>query len=199
MSKQKDNISFLVAALKGGDERAFRTIYDNHVIMLKSFIKSYTKNAAQADDIVQDTFLKIWSIRESLDVKKSIKSLLFKTAYNLLIDKYRKKQREVTMLDAWMHRRLMDTIKEDETQEKEKLELVKTAIEKLPPRCKEVFVLSKFEQLKYKEIAERLNISVKTVEVQMGKAFKIIREEVYKNNSVLKLFLLFLKKTINKF
>ena len=70
----------------------------------------------------------------------------------------------------------------------------KIAIEKLPPKCKEIFILSKFEQLKYSEIANKLDISIKTVENQMGKAFSIIRKEV-KEKNILNLFLCFMKKS----
>ncbi|MEM9678994.1 MAG: RNA polymerase sigma-70 factor [Bacteroidota bacterium] len=190
MAVEKQNIALLISNLKKGDERAFKAIYDINVTSLKCFVMGYTKNKAQTDDIIQDTFLKLWNIREQLDTKKSVSHLLHKTAYNIFIDKYRRKQREQTMLDGWMYKRLLEIIKTDEDVKKEKTRLVKQAIEKLPPRCKEVFLLSKFEQLKYQEIAERLEISIKTVEAQMGKAYTFIRNEVNKNS---KLFLFVLK------
>lgn len=180
MCKPEDNIALLIAALKKGDKHAFGEIYNLYVNSLKAFINSYTKNNDQTNDIVQEAFIKLWNIRKAINQQKSIKSLLFKTAHNILIDKYRKKQRESIMLDGWMYKRLMEMIKGDDAQKKKKIKLVKNAIEKLPPRCKEIFMLSKFEQLKYQEIAELLDISVKTVEAQMGKAFKLIRDDVYK-------------------
>jgi RNA polymerase sigma-70 factor (ECF subfamily) len=197
MTNSKDNISLLIAALKHGDERAFRTLYDRHVNNLKAFINGYTKSSSQTDDIVQDAFIKLWNAKEDLDINKPVKSFLFKTAYNIFIDKYRKKQREANMLDGWMYKRLMEMVKGDEEEKKRKMELVKAAIEKLPPRCKEIFLMSKFEQLKYSEIAERLNISVKTVEAQMGKAFSIIRREV-KGKGVINLFMVFIKRSFKK-
>lgn len=178
MSKSEDNISVLISALKQGEEKAFRAIYEIYVDALKAFINSYTKNREQTNDIVQDTFLKLWNIRFQLDKNKSLKSLLFKISHNIFIDKYRKKQRETDVLDGWMRKRLIELVKGDDDEKKHRIKTVESAIEKLPPRCKEIFLLSKFEQLKYQEIANQLNISVKTVEAQMGKAFRLIKEEL---------------------
>ncbi|AUP80600.1 RNA polymerase sigma factor [Flavivirga eckloniae] len=197
MNKHKQNISLTVASLKKGDELAFKAIYSEHSKELNAFINSFTKNQMQTDDILQDTFIKLWNGRERLDEKSSISSFLRKTAYNTFVDKYRKKKREQSMLDGWLYKRLNQMITEDEDIRKKKIKLVQEAIEKLPPRCKEIFLLSKFEHLKYAEIAEQLNISIKTVEVQMGNAFKIIRKEIESKNS-LYLVVLLLKHSIKK-
>lgn len=71
------------------------------------------------------------------------------------------------------------------------------AIEALPPKCKEVFVLSKYEHLKYSQIAKKLNISIKTVEAQMGRAFSLIRKE-FKGQDFLNFFLFFRKKMLSR-
>ena len=102
------------------------------------------------------------------------------------------------MLDGWLYKRLTQLISDDSDElKKEKIKLIQNAIEKLPPRCKEIFMMSKFEQVKYAEIAERLNISIKTVEAQKGKAFAIIREDE-KNKGDLNLFILFIKKSFQR-
>lgn len=188
MNQNKKNISLVVAALKKGDERAFKTLYETNKKALSAFINSYTKSQPQTDDIVQEAFIKLWNVRESLDENRSVVSFLYKTAYNRFIDKYRKKKREQSMLDGWLYKRLMQVVIEDNDIKKRKIDLLQKAIEKLPPRCKAIFMLSKFEQLKYAEIAEQLDISIKTVEAQMGKAFTIIRKEV-KGKGFLNLFL----------
>lgn len=180
MAKEQENISLLISALRQGDQYAFAKIYDIYINALKSFVNSYTKSYEQTNDILQDTFIKLWNSREDLDLNKSVKSLLFKTSYNIYIDKYRKRQREINMLDGWKYKCLIEMSKNDEDEGIHKLKLVEEAIEKLPPKCKEVFLLSKYEELKYKEIANQLNVSIKTVEVQMGKAFRIIRDEINK-------------------
>lgn len=177
MNQDKNTNHLLVTALKKGDDRVFKSIYNKNKKKLSAYINTYTKNKSQTDDIIQDTFIKLWNARENLDENSSISSFLYKTAYNTFIDKYRKKKREQTMLDGWLYKRMMQLVKEDDDIITEKIQLIKDAIEILPPRCKEIFVMSKFEQLKYTEIANQLNISVKTVEAQMGKAFSIIRKE----------------------
>lgn len=112
----------------------------------------------------------------------SLSSFLHRIAYNIFIDKYRKQKREEKTLDSWLYKRLNQLIKQDDDIKKEKIKHLEQAIEKLPPRCKEIFMLSKFEGLKYQEIADKLEISIKTVEVQMGKAFRLIREKINKKH-----------------
>lgn len=194
MKKTNPNNLQLVIALKKGNKRAFKTFYDTNKKTLIAFINSYTKNHSETDDIVQDVFIKLWTERNTLDENKSIVNFLYTTAHNIFIDKYRKQKREQTMLDGWLYKRLVHFAKEDEDIKLKKILLVKAAIEKLPPKCKEIFILSKFEQLKYTEIADTLKISVKTVENQMGKAFSLIRKEV-KEKSILNLFFCFIKKS----
>ena len=194
MKKTKQNNLQLVISLKKGDESVFKVIYDTNIKALTAFINSYTKNQPETKDIVQDAFIQLWTARNTLDENKSIVNFLYTTAYNEFIDTYRKQKREQTMLDGWLYKRLVQLANEDEDVKLEKTILVKTAIEKLPPKCKEIFILSKFEQLKYSEIADKLNISIKTVENQMGKAFSIIRKEV-KEKNILNLFLCFMKKS----
>ena len=100
MKHNKQNISLVVASLKKGDERAFKTIYDDNKKALSAFINTYTKNQAQTDDIVQDTFIKLWNVRKSLIEDKSVVSFLYKTAYNKFIDTCRKKKREQPFIRA---------------------------------------------------------------------------------------------------
>lgn len=197
MKKTNQNLLQTISALKKGDKQAFKTIYDSNIIGLIAFINGYTKNKTQAEDIVQETFIKLWKVRETLDLNISLKSFLYKTAYNSFIDNYRKKQRELTMLDNWMYNRLMELTIEDEDIKGKKIIHMLKAIEALPPKCKEVFVLSKYEHLKYSQIAKKLNISIKTVEAQMGRAFSLIRKE-FKGQDFLNFFLFFRKKMLSR-
>jgi len=198
MKDKEKNISLIIDSLKEGDESAFKYIYENHKKALFAFVNSYTKSTPLTKDIVQDTFIKLWTARETLEEDSSVVSFLYRTAYNTFIDSYRKKKTERSTLDGWLHKRLLQLGKDDNDEVKNrKIKLMQKAIEKLPPRCKEVFVMSKFDELKYVEIAEQLNISVKTVEAQMGKAFSIIRKEV-KDKGLLNLFLHFMKRPRQK-
>lgn len=195
MTQNSQNNCFVISAFKKGDENAFKTIYNDYKKPLSAFINSYTKNQAQTDDIIQETFIKLWRVRNSLNENKSIVSFLYKIAYNEFIDNYRKVKREESKLDGWKYKQLMEIVDVDDDVRKQKITLLLKAIDKLPPRCKAIFMMSKFEQLKYVEIAENLDISVKTVESQMGKAFAIIREE-FKGKGFFNLFLCFIKNKV---
>lgn len=168
--------------LKKGDEREFQKLFNLHYAKLTSYVNTYTKDADKTKDIVQETFVKLWNNRENIDEKSSILAYLHKIAYNIFIDTYRKGKRQQTLLDSLAYEAVNNSIAEDDNDiTTKKIELIKQGISELPPRCQEVFKLSKYEGLKYAEIAETLNISIKTVEAQMGKAFFYIREKVKKS------------------
>ncbi len=188
-------ISDIVNGLKKGDNKSFKLIYELHERKLFAFIMGYTKNDAQTKDIIQETFIRLWNKRETLDPENSIKSYLFKTAYNIYIDKLRKKESELKMLDGWKYKRILDTIDEDEETRRIRIEKVRIAIDNLPKRCKEIFLLCKYEGFKYEEISEILDISTKTVQAQMVKAYKSIREDIMGSNIFL-FFTSYLNKDI---
>lgn len=178
MSEQKLNNHFLNIALKKGDEQAFQTIYERHYKSLFSFINSYTNDPSLTSDIIQDTFVKLWEKKKNIDEKTSILAFLNTIAYHIFIDNYRKKKREKEHLDTYTYQSLVKITEDDQDVFNERVAKIKVAIEELPPKCQEVFRLSKFEGFKYAEIAQRMNISIKTVEAQMGKAFSSIRNKV---------------------
>lgn len=178
----KKNSNLLNISLKKGDTRAYQTIFDMYYTRLFSYVNTYTKNDSNTKDIVQETFIKLWNNRKNINVDASILAFLHKIAYNIFIDNYRKGKRHQNLLDTLSYEAVTNSIEEDEDLVKQrKIEIVKKSIEELPPRCQEIFKLSKYEGLKYAEISETLNISIKTVEAQMGKAFSYIRQQV-KNN-----------------
>ena len=184
-------ISEIIRALKNDDKKAFKLVYDLHERNLYAFVFGYTKDEAQTKDILQETFIKLWNNRESLKPENSIKSFLFKIAYNTYIDKLRRRQNERNILDEWRHKRIMDALDEDQEARKLRIEMVRKAIDLLPKRCKEVFLLCKYEGFKYGEVGEILDISTKTVQAQMVKAYKLIREELANKKDRIFLFLSF--------
>ena len=174
---KKKEISYLILAINNGDKKAFKLIYDLYERKLFTFIQGYTKNEPQTKDILQETFIKLWDKREYLEPKNSIKSYLFKTAYNTYIDKIRRKESEQNTLEGWRYKKTMEVLNEyDETIEL-RIKKVRQAVDNLPNRCKEIFLLSKYQGFKYSEISEILDISVKTIQAQIVKAYKLIREE----------------------
>ena len=129
-----------------------------------------------AEDIVQEVFVKLWEKRHSININSSLKSYLFKAAYNAYIDSVRKEQRSDVFLTELKYHALQFYTEEINGSE-EKMTKIKIIVDKLPQKCKQIFLLSKSGGLKNKEIANSLSISIKTVESQMRIAFQKIRNE----------------------
>jgi len=135
-------------------------------------------------------FLKLWQKRDKLNTKFSIKGFLYRSIYNEFIDQYRKKTNLTIVEEQYINK--LKTIATDELSDKTAnlIALVKKEIQNLPPKCKQMFLLSKKEGLTNVEIAEYLNVTTKAVERQMTVAFSFIRKKLDdKTDSIL--FLLF--------
>jgi RNA polymerase sigma-70 factor (ECF subfamily) len=134
------------------------------------------KDEAVSEDLVQEVILKYLKKEESISIKVKLSTYLHRAVTNQAIDYLRKEKKIVRLSieDQQLHEE--ETIK---TEEQEYLERrVKLALAELPEKCKEVFIMAKIQDMKYKEIAEELGVSIKTVENQMGKAFKMLREKL---------------------
>ena len=150
-----------------------------------------------SEDIVQNVFIKVWERRDNLKVDFPIKSYLYKSVYNSCINEYKKNQ-SVTALEKKYIEELDRIIEDKDEAALEKLiGLVKEAIQELPPKCKEIFLLSKKEGLTNIEISEYLNLSKNTIERQINIAFSKIRENVGNKTDIV-LFLLFRFRGISK-
>jgi len=172
--RENDN---LIAHLKKGDGDAFSFLVNSYNHQLCVYANSLVNDKALAEDIVQNVYIKTWEKRKYLNECFSIKSFLYKSVYNEFIDQYRK-NRSVTILEK-KYIEALDAIIEEDNNVLEKLYLlVQNEIQNLPPKCKNIFLLSKKEGLSNVEISEHLNISTKTVEAHITKAFCLIRERV---------------------
>ena len=181
MNLGKENISHeLLTRLKNGDMLAFDRVYELYSHKLFSFVSRILKNEAEADDIVQEVFVKIWESRDKLDDHKLLNSYIFTIAYNNSIDLIRKRISNNKYLEHLKNSSVINftptiisQIEFDElNNQAEKL------IAKLPERQKQVFLLHKKEGLTYPEIAGQLGISKNTVENHMAKALKYLREHM---------------------
>ncbi|GAA4812984.1 RNA polymerase sigma factor [Litoribaculum gwangyangense] len=184
-----DNI-VLISGLKKGESKAYAFLVDKYHNMLCAYAYQLTNNRDHAKDIVQNVFVNIWRIRLKLKDDFALKSYLYRSVYNEFLNQERKRI-HVVPLDKKNIEALNSILEEEDEKSLERLmNLVKKEIENLPPKCKETFLLSKQEGLSNIEIAEFLNISIKSVEAHMTKAFSILRKTLGdKINSVL--FLLF--------
>ena len=164
----------LFSKIKKGDEKAFDILFRKYYAPLARFAMMFTKNEENADEVVQAFFVKLWQQRTKLKINSSVKSYLYTSVRNTALN-FIKKEQTRTMYEEGF----VQTEKEPETVQIENEDFNKIyqeAVEKLPERTREVFILSKNEGLSYNEIADFLQISAKTVENNMGIAFKKLRE-----------------------
>lgn len=170
----------LALRIKLGDEQAFELLFRKYYVRLCCFANKFLNEPEEAREVVQDAFLKLWEVREEIDPKESINSYLFKITQNNSINKLRRKKVESKYIDIYK----LVYVDHTEISPYESLlvnelnDSITAAIQKLPPKCRRIFELSREEGLKYNEIAEALHISVKTVEAQMSKALQMIRYEL---------------------
>jgi len=164
-----------------GDQQAFELLFSMYYTRLCGFANKFLKDYDEAQDIAQQVFCILWEGRESIDSNNSIKAYLFRIAQNLSISKLRRK--EVESRYAEIYKIIYIDHTEFSAHEsllaKDVEEAISLAISKLPFECAKVFKLSRIEGLKYAEIANTLNISIKTVETQISKALSRLRIDLF--------------------
>jgi len=169
----------LTKTLKAGDITAFEMLFRTYYQPLCNYAFTFVQDRDEAEEIVQSTFLNIWEKRENLSIHTGVKPYLYAMVRNACLNvlKHEKiKQQHVTMELAVAERSVESvarTVMASELETK-----IYQAMDHLPEQCRLIFKLSRFEELKYAEIAEQLDISIKTVENQMGKALRIMREQL---------------------
>jgi RNA polymerase sigma-70 factor (ECF subfamily) len=164
-----------VAALRRGDEAAFDVIFRRWYEPLCGYASRLTDgDMDEAEDLVQQVFVKLWEQRERLNIAWSLKAYLFKTVHNAALNRLRAANTRFKYLEVNASQLENANVPPDDTAS-ELNERLQKALDLLPPQCRLVFELSRFEELKYREIADQLGISIKTVETQMGKALRILR------------------------
>ena len=159
------------------DEKYFEVLFKSHFSALCSFALKYINDLDSAKEITHDIFINLWEKRLTIDLNKSIKSYLYTSVYNRCMNHIRdnKKFRQVDTAGEAFDENWDPSGKMGEAELDEKIH---QTIDSLPVKCREIFLLNRFEELKYHEIAAKLEISVKTVEAQMSKALKILRENL---------------------
>ena len=166
--------------IRKGDKQTYRLLFENFYKVLVLYAMSLTKNEPKAEDLVQNAFINLWIKRDTLEIRSSIKSYLYKSVHNLFINEYRKALRNDDVLDKIQYDVLQQSIEEEEYALKRKLEWVNKEIDLLPPKSKEIFIMNKKRGLTYKEIAKILNISENTVESHISRALNRIRNNIPK-------------------
>jgi len=169
----------IVDGIAEGDEMAFEGLFKSFFAELTIYATRFVEDMENAEEIVQDIFFNLWNNRLKLNINTSIKAYLYTTVRNTCLNLIKHKKVESKYREHFSRQLREDELKPEDWMDGNELQKkINDTIDKLPPERKKVFVMSRFENLKYKEIAEQLDISVKTVENQMGKALKFLREEL---------------------
>lgn len=172
--------SVLIDELEKGNEKAFAYLVENYNHRLCVYANSLVNDPIKSQDIVQNVFIKTWEKRQSLRNNLSLKGFMYRSVHNEFIDQYRSSQSLIAIEKLYMDTLLQFEMEPEPQGTEEIMKKVMAVINDLPPKCKQIFLLSKKEGLDNIEIAEYLKISRKTVENQITKAFGILREKLGK-------------------
>lgn len=167
--------STVINLIKEGNAQAFEKIFREYFKSLHAYAYTFMKDDEQAEEIVQNVFCRIWEKRDQLKTDGSLKAYLYRSVHNESVN-YLKHQKTRTAFQV--HYSNEDQTSGEASEKIMTAELdgqIQNALNELPLQCRTIFQLSRFENLKYKQIADQLNLSVKTVENQMGKALKVLR------------------------
>lgn len=168
----------LILLLKQSNKDAFTTLYNRYWKQVYNFSRLYLTSQSVAEEVVQEVFIKVWESRDFVREEDNFKGLLFIITRNLIFNLHRKSVNEdfyrMTVLSA-----MEDSYDiEEEIETKNLSEYIDLLIAELPPRRREIFILSRKENKSYKEIALLLDISEKTVENQISEALKYLRKNI---------------------
>jgi RNA polymerase sigma-70 factor, ECF subfamily len=167
----------IVRRIRQGDIKQFETLFRSSYISLVKYAGTLIKDHDTAEEIVQDLFFRIWQEREKLKIESSLNGYLFRAVHNRclhhiehlkVVDRHEK---EMANLPPQNAENPADILQYKELQAR-----IAAILERLPERCGKIFCMNRFEGMKYSEIAEKLSVSVKTVEANMGKALKEFRK-----------------------
>lgn len=174
----------LVIRLKRADTDAFKELYRKYIHKLFAYTLRTAKSPALAEDVVHDVFVTIWEKRDQIDPEQSFQAYLFTIARNHLLNFIKREAHKKDIIDQMIGNTV--PVQSESTQERvlynESHRLFREAIEQLPDRRKEVFQLCHLDGLTYEEAADRLDITSSTVNTQMVKARKFIREYLTEKN-----------------
>lgn len=169
----------LVTQIKKGDIKAFELLFRRYYSPLCWYAASIVGNGEVAEEIVEELFYTIWKEKEKLNIFHSVKSYLYTAAWNGCLQHQRQRQKDEE-LQRKMSQRIptYTSSPEDEAEFEDLQRTVDRCLARMSERCRNIFLMHRDEGLKYAEIAQRLGISVKTVEANMSKALALLRKEI---------------------
>lgn len=187
-----DNLIKLFSRLKKDELAALNEIYKLYSKKILKFAYSFSISLEDAEEIVQDTFVKIWANRKNIDLQKSIDAYLFVITKNQVLNKIKKRALD----DEAIKRHFNNTVEKHYSQLDEIIDyreskaIIDKIIDSLPEKRREIFILNRFKGLSYREIASLLNISQGTVEKQMTLAIKTLKSKLSAYDKIALMFLL---------
>lgn len=168
---------YIIAGLKNKDKTVFDFVFTYYYAGLCTYARRWVNDPDVAEDLVQDFFVRLWTNSSKIEISTSLKSYFFTSVKNRAINHLKHfKVREKFGVQAM--NRPTEEYSNWEFTEPELTELIEKGMQKLPPRCREIFILSRFEGKDNEKIAEMLGISKRTVELQISNALKILRSEL---------------------
>ncbi|MGJ1285784.1 RNA polymerase sigma factor [Sphingobacterium spiritivorum] len=188
----------LLHKVKNGDIDAFNALYTLYAPLLYNKCLKLLKDYEIVNDLVQDTFLKIWHLRTEIDPEKGFRTFIFRIAENMVMDIFRRISRDKKLQEELWYNLVENSFHfNDHVIDKEKKMILEQAISQLSPRKKEIWILCKVNEKSYKEVAQQLGISVSSVSNQLVTAMKDIKDYIHKNyhnDYLMALTLLYLMK-----
>lgn len=186
MNSPEKEVKYLINRIAEGDNEAFRIFYDRYYLNLYRYTSYFVKNTDVREEIVSDVFFNFWLNRKKNPEIKNLEGFLYTIVRNTALSYMNNKQDTVVEINEHHHEKLSDVKTPEDTIIDEELTVaIKNAIDELPERCRLIFLMAREEGLKYREIAELLSISEKTVNAQMVLAIKKLSKSLGKLLSVI--------------
>jgi RNA polymerase sigma-70 factor, ECF subfamily len=176
----------LVESIKNSNQGVFELVFNFYYSGLVVYADHIINNTVVSEDIVQSIFMKLWETRETIEIR-SLRSYFIQCVKNRCIDHLRNQQVKYRF-DNRIPEEIQFVRDEDFWTKTELNELIEQSVENLPPRCREIFRMSRYENLKIADIADKLGISKRTVETQISKALKVLRIKLVDYLSILLLY-----------
>jgi len=176
MDRQEEHILF--EKTRAGDEKAFEALFRQYYPQLCLYATRVLNNPSAAEEIVQELFVRLWEKKEETQIDTSVKNYLFRAVKNHCLNYIKHNQIKNEYSQKILAQARAEDVYEDIETQTKLFQKIEESIAELPQKRQEIFRLSRQEGLKYREIAEKMNISVKTVETQMGLAIKTLREKL---------------------
>lgn len=171
----------LLMRMKSDDKDAFNEIYERYYSRLRNYALKFVKAPQYTEDIIQDTFLKLWEIRENIDPDNNFNAYIFTIIRNLIFKFLKSVAHNTDILnDVIISSAINDTDSGKLLESRELINEIRHAISMLPPRRQEIFVLCRDKNMSYKEVAARLDISRNTIKEHMILSMKFIKEHLIK-------------------